>query len=546
MPIENGARTEQWCYNNRMQPVGIRLGTSTAANCDAQTGDLLRLTYGYGTTNNNGNVLSQAIARPSFSASQSYTYDGLNRLRSMTESAAAQTYVYDRYGNRAVLSSSYIPIAAQSPVVSSDTEAAVTSIFPSNRWSGGTHDNAGNQTARYGGTFAYDAENRVTSSTVGTVTTTYAYDGEGRRVKKDAVVMVYDAFGKLAVEYGGTPAGTGRQYLTADHLGSTRLVTNSTGGDAKCSDYLPFGEEIPQGINSRGTCYAAFTDPRQKFTGKERDAETGLDYFGARYLSGAQGRFTTPDRLNVTEDRLISPSNTLNKYGYAANNPLRFIDPDGRDVVALVQPPHGFMPGHFALFAHNPNSGAAAFMSFGPTDTSAGGRALTILGAPMGGTAAYGMPKSADELRQSYAALSIQTTPEQAQEVIDFINRFSTTENPYRLFENNCSTVCRDALKAVGVLPRDFGSITPFGLWASLYRRHSSQAMQRFATTTRYGEVFQTQNLLIDSRKGTDYGSPRFGMNVFDFMMLMLRQQQPKACVEVHDSATGQRGKQCE
>lgn len=86
-----------------------------------------------------------------------------------------------------------------------------------------------------------------------------------------------------------------------------------------------------------------------RFTGKERDQETGLDYFGARYLSPAQGRLTSPDRLNVTEDRLLTPSNTLNKYVYGANNPLRFVDPDGRDVVALLQPPHGFMPGALRL-----------------------------------------------------------------------------------------------------------------------------------------------------------------------------------------------------
>lgn len=359
MPIENGARTEKWCYNNRTQPVGLRLGTSAAENCDPQSGDLLRLTFGYGTTNNNGNVLSQAIARPSFSASQSYAYDGLNRLRSMTESATAQTYVYDRYGNRAVLSSSYIPIAAQSPVVSSDTEAAVTAIFPSNRWSGGTNDNAGNQIARYGGSFAFDAENRVKSSTVGNVTTAYDYDGEGRRVTKttsgSTLTFVYDAAGNLAAEYGGTPSATGRQYLTSDHLGSTRLVTNATGGDMKCSDYLPFGEELSQGINGRGTCYAAFADPRQKFTGKERDGETGLDYFGARYHSGAQGRFTGPDPFlpmiefqpesDNEEDAeeagqafnaYIGNPQHWNRYAYALNNPLAFKDEDGRIPIPVI------------------------------------------------------------------------------------------------------------------------------------------------------------------------------------------------------------------
>jgi len=280
-----------------------------------------------------------------------------------------------------------------------------------------------------------------------------------------------------------------------------------------------------------------------RFTGKERDSETGLDYFGARYMSAAMGRFTSPDVLNVTHDRLLVPS-TLNEYAYAANNPLRFLDPDGRDVVALLEPPAGGRFGHFALFAHNPKTNEAAFMSFGPIDRSAAGQLLTVTGGPMGSTASFGMPRSADDLRREYAAMTIQTSPEQAQEVINFINRFSTTDNPYRLFETNCATVCRDALKAIGVLPRNYGSITPMGLWISLYRRFSNPSIQKFSTTTRYGEQFQS--LLVENRQGVDYGSPRFGMNTFDFMMLMLRQKAPKACVEIVDSATGTRSKQCE
>ncbi len=69
-----------------------------------------------------------------------------------------------------------------------------------------------------------------------------------------------------------------------------------------------------------------------------RDAETGLDYFGARYFSGAQGRWTSPDLINLTWDRLGNPSNTLNKYVYAANNPLKYMDPDGQDVTLFYRP----------------------------------------------------------------------------------------------------------------------------------------------------------------------------------------------------------------
>ncbi len=65
-----------------------------------------------------------------------------------------------------------------------------------------------------------------------------------------------------------------------------------------------------------------------EFTGKERDAETGLDYFGARYMSSAQGRFTTPDSIHIMSQKLFDPQQ-WNMYSYVRNNPLRLIDPTG-------------------------------------------------------------------------------------------------------------------------------------------------------------------------------------------------------------------------
>ena len=135
--------------------------------------------------------------------------------------------------------------------------------------------------------------------------TFYTYDGEGHRVMTkrgiDApITYVYDAFGGLTAEYGGTSTLGGTSYLLADHLGSTRAVTDSNGTIQRKMDYWPFGAEI-SGIDTsyRTTAmgYIGDTEPRQKFTGKERDADTGQDYFGARYYSGAQGRFTSPDPL---------------------------------------------------------------------------------------------------------------------------------------------------------------------------------------------------------------------------------------------------------
>ncbi len=218
------------------------------------------------------------------------------------------------------------------PQVAADKPARVEGQFTNNRWSGARYDggtpSAGNQTAIGGYAFSYDAENRLKTSTINSATTTYSYDGEGRRVKKvgpsGTTVYVYDAFGELAAEYGPLAAVGGPQFLTADHLGSTRLVTNSAGQRLECHDYLPFGEELT--IN-RDSCYAASASVTLKFTGKERDTESGLDYFGARYFSPQQGRFTSPDPL-LNSGRPWLPQ-SWNRYAYALNNPLKYVDPDG-------------------------------------------------------------------------------------------------------------------------------------------------------------------------------------------------------------------------
>src|SRR5512135_1128461 len=66
-------------------------------------------------------------------------------------------------------------------------------------------------------------------------------------------------------------------------------------------------------------------------TGKERDWETGLDYFGARYFSGAQGRFSSADVPLLDQDP--GDPQSWNLYGYVRNNPLRFVDPTGNDCI---------------------------------------------------------------------------------------------------------------------------------------------------------------------------------------------------------------------
>jgi RHS repeat-associated protein len=193
--------------------------------------------------------------------------------------------------------------------------------------------------------FVYDAEDRQVSATINGLTTNYTYDGYGNRVMKtsgsQSTVYVYDAFGSLAAEYStqsaASPCGTPTCYLTADHLGSTRLLTDSSGNAVRRYDYESFGTEIPSGVGGRSTAmgYTATPDSfNLKFTGQERDSETGLDYFHARYYSAAQGRFQGPDPENAGAS--LTDPQSWNGYAYVNNNPMMFTDPDGEGIFGFL------------------------------------------------------------------------------------------------------------------------------------------------------------------------------------------------------------------
>jgi RHS repeat-associated protein len=117
--------------------------------------------------------------------------------------------------------------------------------------------------------------------------------------------------------------------MVSDQLGTPRMVIDKTGSLAGVvrHDYFPFGEEIQPDGSWRNSAhgYGAVDNVRQKFTGKERDDETGLDYFLARYYAAQQGRFTSVDLGPFTP---ADPQN-WNRYTYVQNNPLKFRDPSG-------------------------------------------------------------------------------------------------------------------------------------------------------------------------------------------------------------------------
>jgi RHS repeat-associated protein len=120
------------------------------------------------------------------------------------------------------------------------------------------------------------------------------------------------------------------KWLVVDHLGTPRMIVDQSGAlsTLKRHDYLPFGEELFAGAGGRTASQGYAPDGvRQQFTQKERDFETGLDSFGARYYASMQGRFTSVDPGNAGAD--LDKPQSWNGYAYALNNPLRFIDPDG-------------------------------------------------------------------------------------------------------------------------------------------------------------------------------------------------------------------------
>ncbi|MBU1683096.1 LysM peptidoglycan-binding domain-containing protein [Patescibacteria group bacterium] len=112
-------------------------------------------------------------------------------------------------------------------------------------------------------------------------------------------------------------------YFLTDHLGSVDVILDEDGSVVERADYLPFGSDRLR------TTETEAPDTDYKFTGKELDGETGLMYYGARYYDPLIGRFTTADPW---EGDLLNPQ-TLNKYSYAVNNPLFFLDPTGMYIV---------------------------------------------------------------------------------------------------------------------------------------------------------------------------------------------------------------------
>jgi RHS repeat-associated protein len=194
-------------------------------------------------------------------------------------------------------------------------------------------------------TYVWNAESQITKA----AGVNYTYDGDGDRVQKSngkiywygagsEILDESDASGNITDEYvffGGkriahrVVSGNAIYYYAEDFLGSSRVMTTSTGTVCYDADFYPFGGER----DVTNTCPQNY-----KFTGKERDAETNNDDFGARYYSSQFGRWISPDwsaiPAPVPYANLTNPQ-TLNLYAMVHDNPETFADLDGHDIIDL-------------------------------------------------------------------------------------------------------------------------------------------------------------------------------------------------------------------
>jgi RHS repeat-associated protein len=151
----------------------------------------------------------------------------------------------------------------------------------------------------------------------------------GRWVLQTAKIK--ERFDSLGVAYNGTQqtgglistspplGGWGAVYFYhSDHLGSSSLITDGTGALVQHIEYVPFGEVFVDERNS------TWSTP-YKFNGKERDEETGLYYYGARY-------YDSRTSVWLSVDPLAEKYMNVGSYVYCNNNPVKYIDPDGKEV----------------------------------------------------------------------------------------------------------------------------------------------------------------------------------------------------------------------
>ena len=243
----------------------------------------------------------------------------------------SEDFTYDRNGNiktvvsgGSTLTFNYSTASTPNRLDSTMGTGGQTYAYNQNGWVTGrgtaalTYDYRGLTTGYGSARYLMDPDRRRVKKKAGAATTYYLRGTGG------SVLAEYDGSQALSARYvyAGTrriarvaPDG-GHSYYVADHLGSTRSLVDEAGVVTASYDYRPYGKVLAK-TGSEAT--------RFRFTGHERDDESGLDYMLERSYAYDIGRFTRPDPM-ADEYPGISP------YAYAENNPLKYVDPDGRAV----------------------------------------------------------------------------------------------------------------------------------------------------------------------------------------------------------------------
>ncbi|MGC1121758.1 MAG: RHS repeat-associated core domain-containing protein [Candidatus Methanofastidiosia archaeon] len=325
MTYNNGVTTT-YAYDTRDRT------TSMQAEKDGTA--LLLMNYQY---NDAGNItqlgFNRLVNQQWTQSVDTYAYDWLDRLVSAQGSEGSLSYSYDPVGNR---------LSANDLTCIYNTMNELVSRSDGTTF---TYDEMGSTLTRTKDdtwSYTYDARNQLEEVQKNqTVVGHYGYDGDGYRVEKTEWVEDLQEYHTTLYMYSGERViyeknittdqeaiyiyGTKRRiakkvnditdYYHIDHLKSTRLITDENGTVVSEVQYKPFGETGPE-------------EESHLYTGKEKDS-SGLYYFGIRYYDPEIGRFITRD---LQCGQLANPQ-TFNRYAYCLNNPLKYVDPDGRDPI---------------------------------------------------------------------------------------------------------------------------------------------------------------------------------------------------------------------
>lgn len=222
------------------------------------------------------------------------------------------------------------------------------------------------------------------------------------------------------------------QFELTDNVGSPTIITDGNGAVIETMDYRPYGQQAVR-TGTSATDYL--------FIGKEKDGESGLQYFGARYLDNNFGNFTSIDPLLTDAGQvalLASDPQQLNGYRYARNNPLTFTDPTGEKVELVTRSvnPLGAPAGAhaFVLITNNAQDASQLIDVPGVNDKTRitlGGYAS--LGSPfqdLGDLVKRANDHSDYDLPENdYISRSVITKPQQYSTQADFENKILSEFN---------------------------------------------------------------------------------------------------------------------